>query len=201
MPGGITNYNGGGGNAYGSIPQPISQPNPFGDLAALYPNLSGANSQISQNVMNELTGQLSPGTINNIRNHAAEFGVTSGMPGSDFSGYSGLRNLGLETEKLQGQGLQDYLAAITGLNKTQTVDPALQTEIKTQNSVWAAAPDPAAAAKEQQRLFDEYLKKIMSPAGGTGGGASSTLPWWQQGQNATFFAPTAGQNLYNTGHF
>lgn len=169
-----------GQGAYGAVPGAISNPNPFGDLSALYPNLSGANSQISKNIMDELTGQLSPSTINNIRNQAASFGVSSGLPGSDFAGYQGLTNLGLTTEKLQGQGLQDYLNAITGISKTQTVDPALQTEIATQNSVWNAAPDPAAAAKEQQNLFDEYLKKTMSPAGGTAG-IGSNIPWWAHG--------------------
>lgn len=190
-----------GKGAYGLVPGSVSNPNPFGDLSALYPNLSGANSTISKNIMDELNGQLSPSTINNIRNQAASFGVSSGMPGSQFQGYQGLTNLGLTTEKLQGQGLQDYLAAITGISKTQTVDPALQNEIATQNSVWNAAPDPAAAAKEQQNLFDEYLKKTMSPAGGTASGSRSNIPWWQSGDNARVFAPTAGQNLYNTGHF
>lgn len=190
-----------GQGAYGLVPGDVSNPNPFGDLAALYPNLSNTNSTISSNIMNELNGQLSPSTINNIRNQAASFGVSSGLPGSNFSGYQGLANLGLTTEKLQGKGLTDYLNAITGISKTQTVDPALQTQIATQNSVWNAAPDPAAAAKEQQNLFDEYLKKTMSPAGGTGAGASSGIPWWQSGANATFFKPTPGQNLINTGHF
>jgi hypothetical protein len=191
-----------GQGAYGLVPGDISKPDPFGDLSAVYPNLSGANNQISSNIMNELTGQLSPSTINNIRTQAANFGVSSGLPNSQFQGYQGLANLGLTTEKLQGQGLQDYLGAITGISKTQTVDPALQTEIATQNSVWNAAPDPAAAAKEQERLFDEYLKKTMSPAGGTGaGGVNSNVPWWQRGDNATFFKATPGQNLFATGHF
>jgi hypothetical protein len=184
-----------GQGAYGLVPGDISNPNPFGDLSALYPNLSGANSQVSQNIQNELMGNLSPSTINNIRNNAASFGVSTGMPGSQFQGDQGLANLGLTTEKLQGQGLQDYLAAITGINKTQTVDPALQTQIATQNSVWNAAPDPAAAAKEQQKLFDEYLAKTMSPAGGTGAGANTGVPWYAQGNNATAFNQNKGQSF------
>lgn len=182
------------------MPGSISNPNPFGDLSAIYPNLSNTNSTISANIMNELNGQLSPSTINNIRNQAASFGVTSGLPGSDFAGYQGLANLGLTTEKLQGQGLQDYLNAITGISKTQTVDPALQTEIATQNAVWNAAPDPAAAAKEQQNLFDEYLKKTMSPAGGTGSRAG--VPWWQSGAapaTQTWHTPV-GTNLMLPGY-
>lgn len=176
---------GGAGSAFGSRPADIPMPNPFGDLSSLYPNLSGTNSQVSQNVLNELNGQLSPGTINNIRNNAASFGVSTGMPGSQFAGDSGLRQLGLQTEQLQDQGLQDYLAGITGISKTQTVDPALQTDVNTQNSIWNAAPDPAAAAAQQESLFDKYLKTLSSPAGGTGissgGGGGNGAPWWAGG--------------------
>ena len=189
-----------GQGAYGLTPGSVSVPNPFGDLSSVYPNLSGANSQISSNIMNELNGVLSPGTINNLRNSAASFGVTSGLPGSQFSGYQGLANLGLTTEKMQQQGLQDYLSAITGISKTQTVDPALQTEIATQNSVWNAAPDPAAAAKEQQSLFDQYLQKLQSPAGGTGSRAG--VPWWQSGTTPavqTYHTPV-GTNLMLPGY-
>lgn len=183
-----------GQGAYGLVPGAVANPNPFGDLSALYPNLSGANSQVSQNIQNELSGQLSPSTINNIRNQAASFGVSSGMPGSQFQGNQGLASLGLTTEKLQGQGLTDYLNAITGISKTQTVDPALQTQIATQNSVWNAAPDPAAAAKEQQNLFDEYLKKTMSPVGGTGAGAgASNRPWWAVPGEPTNLGPGSYQ--------
>lgn len=178
-----------GQGAYGAVPGAISNPNPFGNLAALYPNLSGTNATVSKNIMDELNGQLSQSTIDNIRNHAASFGVSSGMPGSQFQGNQGLATLGLTTEKLQGQGLNDYLGAITGINKTQTLDPALQTEIATQNSVWNSAPDPAAAAKQQQSLFDEYLKKTMSPAGGT-----NTKPWWENS-----FASTLGPGTVQTG--
>ena len=163
------------------VPGDISNPNPAADLSAVYPNLSGSNSQISSNIMNELNGVLSPSTINNIRTQAANFGVTSGMPNSQFAGYQGLANLGLTTEKMQQQGLADYLNAITGISKTQTLDPALQTEIATQNAVWNAAPDPAAAAKQQQELFDKYLQQTQSPAGGTGGGIGGARPWWQSG--------------------
>ena len=178
-----------GQGAYGKVPGDISNPNPFGDLSSLYPNLSGTNAQVSSNIMNELNGVLSPGTINNLRNNAASFGVSSGLPGSQFSGYQGLANLGLTTEKMQQQGLQDYLSAITGISKTQTVDPALQTEIATQNAVWNAAPDPAAAAKEQENLFDKYLASLKSPAGGTGGGGSSLAPWWMKPGEPTNLGP------------
>ncbi len=156
-----------GRTAYGTVPAAISTPSPYEDLSAVYPNLAPSQAQLSKNVLGELQGQLSPETINAIRNQAATFGVTSGMPGSQFAANQGLRNLGLATEQIQGKGLQDYLNAITGISKTQTVAPELQSEIASRNAMFAAAPDPAMAAAEQERKFQEYLDAQSSPAGGT----------------------------------
>lgn len=149
-----------GVNAYGMVPGSTSLPNPFNDLASIYPNLSGANSQISQNIMSELRGELSPEVVNNVRDNAAVFGVTSGMPGSQFANFRGLKNIGLETANLQGKGLQDYLAAITGIKGTQTVSPDSQIALSQSNAQLAAAPDPEMAALEQRRLFDEYMERV-----------------------------------------
>ncbi len=143
-------------------------PNPAADLAAQYPGLTNQNEQISSNVMSELEGNLSPETLNSIRDASAVYGVTSGMPGSGLQTNRTLRDLGLTTEKVQGQGLQDYLNAITGISKTQTLAPELQNEINTQNSIWASAPDPEMAARRQETLFDKYLRSLSGPAGGTG---------------------------------
>lgn len=146
-----------GSSAYGMVPGAIGLPNPAGDLAARYPNLSGANEQLSSNIMSQLEGELSPETVDALRQNAAQFGVSSGMPGSDFAKFKGLRSLGLATEQMQGEGLRNYLAAITGISNTQTVRPELQTEIATQNAVWNAAPDPQMAAMEQLRRFEDQL--------------------------------------------
>ena len=162
------------------VPGAISAPNPYADLSKVYPNLGGANQQISQNVINELRGELSPETLNAIQNSAAAFGVTSGMPGSGLAVNRGARDLGLSVEQLQGKGLQDYLAAITGISGTQTVRPELQTEIATQNAIWNAAPDPSAGTAEQLKLMGQQyeLQNPSSPSytfsrpAGAGGGSS-----------------------------
>jgi hypothetical protein len=91
----------------------------------------------------------------------------SGSPLSGFAGAAGLKNLGLSVEQQQKGGLADYLNAITGISKTQTVSPELQTETALQNSVFNAAPDPAMAAAQQQKLLDKYLQETKGPAGGT----------------------------------
>jgi len=175
---------GGGHTAFGGVPQAIANPDPYANLSALYPNLSGANEQISRNVMSELRGELSPETIAAIQDNAATFGVTSGMPGSQFAGRKGLRSLGIETERLQGQGLQDYLASITGISKTQTLDPALEAEIATQNAVWNAAPDPELAARREESLFEKYARQFRGPAGGT-----EDSPWARPPITTTTYTP------------
>lgn len=167
-----------GVSPFGMVPGSVGLPNPAGDLAGVYPNLSGQTGQLSKNIMSELQGELSPETINMIQDKAARFGVSMGSPGSPFAGAQGLKNLGLTVEQQQKGGLADYLNAITGISKTQTVSPELQTEIAQQNAVWNAAPDPAMAAAEQQKLLDKYLNETRGPAGGTGGVGA---PWWQQG--------------------
>lgn len=169
----------GGQGAFGMVPGAIGLPNPQGDLAGVYPNLSGQTAQLSKNISSELAGELSPETVNMIQDKAARFGITSGSPLSQFAGAAGLKNLGLSVEQQQKGGLADYLNAITGIQKTQTVSPELQAEIAMQNAVYNAAPDPAMAAKEQQDLLDKYLAETRGPAGGTGGSAT---PWWQQGR-------------------
>lgn len=169
-----------GQGPYGKVPGNIGVPNRFGDLASVFPGLGAANSLASGNIMNELRGELSPETVNAIRDEAASFGVSSGMPGSGFSGNRGLRNLGLSVEGQKQQGLKDYLGAITSISGTQTVSPELQTEIATQNSINRSAPDPEAAAKREQELFDKYLEKLSKSSAGSAGGPSATWqsnPW------------------------
>jgi hypothetical protein len=51
--------------------------------------------KVVSNLNTALSGELPEDVVTQIRNRAAEFGVASGMPGSEFAGYQGLRNLGL----------------------------------------------------------------------------------------------------------
>ena len=88
---------------------------------------------------------------------------------SQFSGYRGLRNLGIESQDMQRAGLQDYLSATQGIKSTQTVAPETQIGLNQSNAALAAAPDPAAAAAEQQRLFNLYLDQLNRSSGASGG--------------------------------
>ena len=159
-----------GTNAFGMVPGTLSLPDPFGDLSAVYPNLGKTNQSVSDTILSKLSGQLSPSTLNSIQNAAAAFGAANGMPGfspGTFNFDNALSNIGLSSENLQQQGLQDYNATIPTVSSTQTVAPALQTETANTNAINAAAPDPTQQASYAEQLFNQYLQSLKGPAGGT----------------------------------
>lgn len=179
----------GGSGTFGAVPGQLSLPSPFSDLGNVYPNLSGTNAQISQNIMSGLQGQLSPQTLANLQNYAANFGVRNGMPGSNgqlgtlANNYNLLGNIQTQ-EQLQQQALQNYNQTMGVMSQTQTVNPALQLETAATNAQSAAMPNPADAASYAKELFDQYLQSMSGPAGGTGffGGGGSRPPWYNFGQ-------------------
>jgi hypothetical protein len=156
-------------NPYGSIPGAIGLPSSsFAELGSAYPNLGGSTGQASADIMKELQGQLSPEALANLQRSAAQFGVSSGMPGSGLQTSKNLLGNVLTTEDLQHQGIGDYLSTVTGLSKIQ-LDPSLAAEIAARNSNVAAAPNPAAAAQAGQNSF-------MRGLGLTRGGGGNRLP-------------------------
>lgn len=174
---------------FGQAPAQIGMPDPFGDLSKRIPNLSGINTTASNTILSKLGGQLSPGTLQQIQNGAATYGVGSGMPGTGstpgaLSYNKGLATLGLTAEGQQEQGLKDYNSFVPTVSGTQTVNPALQNEINTQNAVDAAAPDPSSAANYAQGLYEHYLQSF----GGNSKWASSQT----QQPGAFRFNPTNG---------
>lgn len=187
--GGAARYGGGGSDVFDLHPQPTSGngpfgavpgqlglPDPAGDLAHQIPGLSNLNSAASSGILAKLNGQLSPGTLNALKNASAQFGVSSGMPGSGLSSSSFLGNVAGASEAQQTEGIHQYNSFVPTVSGTQTVNPALQNEIATQNSLNAAAPDPTQAASYAKQLFDQYLSSMRGSGGGNrgpGGGTSN----------------------------
>lgn len=136
---------------FGAVPGVLG--NPIGNAPAL-------NQAAGADIMAQLGGQLSPGTINALHDASATFGVSSGMPGSNLSWNSLYGNIAGAAERQQQQGLQSY-GALTG--------PAFQTGIAEQNALNAAAPNPTAAASHAEQLYNQYL-------GALGGGGHVTYP-------------------------
>lgn len=191
---------GGSSDIYGRRIGPIGMPNPAGDLAAQYPNLTGTNATLSNDIMSKLSGELSPGTIAAINNAAATYGVQNGMPGTSriygtLSGNLGLRDIGRSAEDQIESGIKDYNMTLPTISGTQTVKPETQAEISATNATNAAAPDPTAAATHAQQLFDQYLERLRSmnapaqtnPLFSALGGK----PWWAPSNATEFIVPAA----------
>ncbi len=166
--------------AFGAVPGNLGLPDPFGDLSKVAPGLAGVNQNLLGNLTSNSLGILSPGTKNALQLAAAQKGVGSGMgPFSGLSTNDLFGNIAGFSEGLQKQAVQDYGTLIPTMSKTQTVDPALQTEISNVNALRGAAPSPTAAASYAKQLFDEYVGKLRGPAGGStsfGGPAGGTRP-------------------------
>lgn len=151
-----------GYGAYGGVPGALGLPSPGEDLAAVYPNLSETNAEVSKNIMSQLRGELSPDTIAQIEDSAAAWGVRAGMPGAGIAFNRGLRDIGLQSEAVKQQGIQNFNAVTPTIKATQTVSPELQTEVSLQNAINAAAPNPTAAASAAQSLFNQYLSRLSN---------------------------------------
>lgn len=144
-----------GQGPYGMVPGQLGLPTPAADLGAQAPGLQAANAAGMEGLIARLGGQLSPGTNRMIQDATAAWGVGHGLPG--FRGLvanKGLRDLGLMSENVQHQAIQDYANLIPTISRTQTVDPNLQYQIALQNSLNAAAPDPTQANLAAQALFN-----------------------------------------------
>lgn len=159
-----------GQGPFGTVPGPVGLPDPYSDLSRALPILPGLNSQVGNNLINQLQGRLSPETQQAIQDASARFGVGSGMPGSGLMRSRTARDLGLSTEALQQQGMQNYNQTIPTISRTQTVDPNTQIGLAQWNAINRSAPDPTQAAAYAKQLFDEYLAAMRGPGGGRQGG-------------------------------
>lgn len=63
--------------------------------------------QYYTNVRANLAGELPPDVLDLLQTQAAEYGISSGLPGSQFAGYRGLRNLGLTSLQRMDVGAQE----------------------------------------------------------------------------------------------
>lgn len=193
---------------YGSVPGSLGIPTPAADLAAQAPGLGAANAAGMQGLTARLGGQLSPGTQKMIQDATAAWGVNAGMPG--FRGIvanKGLRDLGLMSENVQHQAIQDYANLIPTISRTQTVSPELQNQIALQNSLNAAAPDPTQANLAAQRLFNQNAG-LYRGAGYGGGGRQTDSgaafvrgPWAMDVMNPPGMGATTYANQSNFGGY
>lgn len=169
----------GGSSVYGTRPAPLPKPNVLGDLRAAIPQFADISSILSQNILNNLQGQLPPQVQNqvldavNARNiglFGANQPITEGNIANEFLRQSlGRQDLGAQQAlNLQQVGSQ-----------TATLNPALQAQINEFNNLAAALPDPAARGQFELDLFNQYLDRALGTnqngSGiGTSGGSRMT---------------------------
>lgn len=157
----------GTGTAFGAVPGVLGLPDPFGDLnKAAGGGLGPLNQNLLTNLTSESLGVISPGTRNALAITNAQRGQGSGMPLSGLSTNDLFGNIAGFSEGLQKQAADQYSSLIPTISKTQTVDPALQTEIANINALRSAAPSPTAQFNLAKSLYDQYAAKVRGPGGG-----------------------------------
>lgn len=100
------------------------------------------------------------------------------MPGSGLETNQLFGNIAGFSERLQQQGVGNYLSAAGTLGRLQT-DPGLAAEISARNADLAAAPDPRLAHDQQIR---DYLNSLATSYGLSN---PSRGPWWAPGGIST----------------
>jgi hypothetical protein len=162
-----------GQGPYGKVPGTTAvPPSIFQQTLSADPGLGQATTQATNVINSQLSGELDPQTIKNMQDVAAQYGLSSGMPGSNaipgtLAFNANLRNIGLDTQQLQQQGIQNYLSQL-GAVGGQQLNPSLLTQLSEANAQLLAAPDPAQAAQLQMQLYQNALSNARGPAGGTG---------------------------------
>lgn len=157
------------GDPYGTKPQPIGMPSStYAQVLGVNPTLGALGAPAASAIGSEIAGTLSPGTVNQLTDKAAAYGVNIGMPGLQ-PGSLALNNLlsqmGTSSEALSQAGIGAY-GNILGTTANTQLDPALQSDVSEWNSVVRSAPDPAAAAQLQQNEFQQYLQMLEGPQTG-----------------------------------
>lgn len=163
-------------SAYGSVPNiPATSTNTTtSSWAPNLPNYAGLAGQASDLASTWMKGQLSPDVIANMATAGAERGVAMGSPGSPNANAAYLRALGLSSQGLQQQGLQDYESLLAGAPRTTTSTQTIDNNVL--KALYAAAPNPMDAALAN--LAAEYLglQAGAGTQGGTGGGGYTITP-------------------------
>lgn len=126
----------------------------------LLPQFAPLAEKLKSNYSSALSGELPQDVKDQISNYAAERGVASGMPGSQWAGYQGLRQLGLTSLSRQDQAAKEltpYLFRDIGLPTRPPPGPS-------HNFTGTITPPLARQGGSQQPPAGQ---RPMVPAGGT----------------------------------
>lgn len=137
----------------GSVNQFSQQQAPLG-LQTNLPGYQQMTQQSSQNIGQQLQGQVPSDVINEILQGAAERGIMTGSPGSANANAAYLRALGLTSIGQQQAGEQNLTQAIGRTPQAQNlqlppflVTPEQQQQAAAANAIYGAAPNPTAVSQ------------------------------------------------------
>ncbi len=85
-----------------------------------------------------------------IQQHAAEFGVSSGLPGSQFAGYQGLKNLGLTSLDRASKAEAELVNPLLGYHPLQILPQTNNQPYQPPSNInWAQSTSPAGVSSIQ----------------------------------------------------
>jgi hypothetical protein len=134
-----------GSGVFGAVPGPISLPQPFQAFGKALPNTPAIAGGASSDIVNELSGQLSPDTLATIQNNGAAWGVDEGIPGSGLQQNYDLNAAAQASMAQQQQGQKNYQATVGPTSRYLTVAPSTEAELAQINAINAASPNPTQA--------------------------------------------------------
>lgn len=137
-----------GAGVYGGQPVQVGiPPSRYQQLSSVDPGFA-SNAQAASSFLNsELMGMLSPASLSALQDKSASWGVSSGMPRSGLAQDQWDYSRTAQTLGLQQHGLNDLGNYANWMGSLQ-LDPALAAQIASQNSIWAASPNPTMVAQE-----------------------------------------------------
>lgn len=86
----------------------FNQQQKIAQLESVVPGYRQKQAKVGDIIGSELRGELPADVLAQMQRSSAAYGVGSGTLGSEFSGYRGLRNLGLSSLELQNKGISAF---------------------------------------------------------------------------------------------
>lgn len=159
-----------------------------------------------------MTGQLPEDVVQAIQQRAAEFGVATGMPGSELAGYGGLRQLGLTSLDVLGNAAkyditpyQQSVLQQQNLTESQRQQMALEEASNQRNAqladLWrqTTGTTPGYTMAGGTSVGSPLSKTSAVPsatAGGYGGyGGYGTSPYGTSSSPLSFYAPQSNLDV------
>lgn len=141
------------------------------------PGSTDLRGQIMENLAAKARGELSPSTISGLWQRGAERGIATGLSGSQAANTAVMRALGLSSEALQTQAIDEFAKAVALSPVAQQVDWTRFFQLPNDRQQWEylaevlrASPDPEARRLAEMAAAQAGAATGLALSGGLGGG-------------------------------